>query len=76
MSRRLPSLTPRQAIAALKRAGFTHYRTKGSHYQLVHPADPAILVVVPYHGKALKRPVLRAIIKQAGLTLDQFVDLL
>lgn len=76
MSRRLPSLTPRQVIAVLKRAGFTHYRTKGSHYQLVHPGDPTVLVVVPYHAKDIKRPVLRAIIRQAGLTVDQFIDLL
>ena len=75
MRRRLPSLTPRQVIAALRRAGFTRHRIKGSHRQFVHPDNSALLVVVPYHAKSIKRPVLRAIIRQAGLTVEQFLDL-
>ena len=76
MSGRLPSLTPRQVIGALQRAGFSLHRIKGSHYQFIHPAKPALLVVVPYHAKDLKRPVLRAIISQSALTVEEFLALL
>jgi len=34
-------------------------------------------VVVPVHGsKDLKRPTVHAIIKDAGLTLEEFIELL
>ena len=45
MSRRLPSATPRQVIAALERAGFSRHRVKGGHYQFVHPDHPALLAM-------------------------------
>ncbi len=76
MSRRLPSLTPRRAIRALERGGFVLHRVRGAHYQFTHPDDPSLLVVVPYHAGDLKRSVVRSIIKQAGLTVEEFLDLL
>ncbi len=76
MSRRLPAVKPRQAIAALQRAGFVVRRVSGSHYRLNPPADPTRWVVVAYHNRDLKPKTLRAIIKQAGLTVDEFIDLL
>ncbi len=74
--RRLPALKPREVIRALERAGFFVDHVTGSHYRLKHRHDPRRFTVVPYHAKDLKRPLLRAIIKQAGLTVDEFLDLL
>ena len=62
-------------IAALARAGFVHVRTKGSHYGFQHRTDARLLVIVPYHNRDLPRGTLRDIIKQAGLTVDEFLDL-
>lgn len=77
MSARLPSLKARDVIAALETAGFEVVRTAGSHHRLVHKEDPARATTVPVHkGRDLPRPVLRAIIKQAGMTVEEFVDLL
>lgn len=76
MNRRLPALTPQKVLAALQRAGFYVHHTTGSHYALRHPGDPALKVTVPYHNRELKRRVLRAIIRQAGLSVDAFIDLL
>ena len=73
---RLPSLTPRQVIAALEQAGFVHVRTKGSHYGFQHRSDARRLVIVPYHTRDLPRGTLRDIIKQAGLTVEAFLKLL
>ena len=52
-------------------------RTSGSHHRLIHKEDPARATTVPVHkGRDLPRPVLRAIIRQAGMTVEKFVDLL
>jgi predicted RNA binding protein YcfA (HicA-like mRNA interferase family) len=76
MSRRLPSLKPREVIRALERAGFRRLRVKGSHHYFDHPNRPELLVCVPVRPGDLKRPVLRAILRQADLTAAAFLDLL
>ena len=73
----LPVVSGRKAIKALQRAGFVIDRIVGSHYVLADPNDPTRAVTVPYHGsKDLKPGTLRSIIRQSGLTVEQFVDLL
>jgi predicted RNA binding protein YcfA (HicA-like mRNA interferase family) len=76
MNDRLPSLTARDVVRALQRAGFVVSRTSGSHCRLVHMTDPTRKVTVPVHSGDLKRGTLRAIIAQAGLTVAEFVKLL
>jgi predicted RNA binding protein YcfA (HicA-like mRNA interferase family) len=76
MSGRLPALKPKEVLAALPRAGFFIHHTAGSHYVLKHPDRPALRVTVPYHNKDLKRGTLRSIIRQSGLTQEEFVKLL
>jgi predicted RNA binding protein YcfA (HicA-like mRNA interferase family) len=53
--------------------GFTHVRIKGSHAVYRHPDGRA--AVVPLHG-TIKRGTLASIIRQAGLTAAEFLDLL
>lgn len=75
--RRLPSLKARDVIRALQKAGFSIVRTTGSHYRLVHDSDPTRQTTVPVHTrKDIPRGTLRSIIDQAGLTVDEFIDLL
>jgi predicted RNA binding protein YcfA (HicA-like mRNA interferase family) len=76
MSHELPPLTPKKVIRALERGGFYVHHTTGSHYALRHPTNPAIRVTVPYHNKDLKRSTLRSIVKQSGLTIEEFLNLL
>lgn len=77
MTKKLPALRGRVVIAALEKAGFVAVRSKGSHRMLQHIEDAAKRVVVPDHGaKDLKHGTLLAIIKQAGLTVDEFKELL
>jgi predicted RNA binding protein YcfA (HicA-like mRNA interferase family) len=74
---RLPALTGRDVLRALLKAGFVVIRTSGSHHRLEDPSDPGRTATVPVHaGKTLKRGTLHGIIKQAGLTVDEFVALL
>lgn len=75
MTGRLPALRGDQVVAALKRAGFSVLRTKGSHHVLGH--DDGRRTVVPIHqGKDVKRGLLRKIIDDAGLSVDEFIALL
>ncbi len=76
MSRRLPVLTAREVVQALQRGGFYVHHVKGSHYSLRHPDRLHLRVVVPFHRRDLPVGTMRAIIKQAGLTVDEFLDLL
>ena len=69
---RLPEVTGRQAVAAVERAGFVVARQRGSHIILTKPGQVATLSV-PDH-RALKAGTLRALIRKAGLTVDQFLD--
>lgn len=76
MSRRLPTLTSRKVIQAIERAGFVLHRVRGSHHFFIHPERPARLVVVPYHSGDLRLGTLRSIIRQTGLSEEEFLDLL
>ncbi|HXQ53100.1 MAG TPA: type II toxin-antitoxin system HicA family toxin [Stellaceae bacterium] len=72
----LPVVAPRQLIRALQKAGFFVHHVRGSHYYLKHPDHPALRVTVPYHAKDVKRGTLRAILHEAGISVDQLVALL
>jgi len=73
---KLPSVTARRVVRALRRAGFVEDRQKGSHLVLWQPVTKARTVVPVHPGKTLKQPLLRAILHDAGLTVEQFLDLL
>jgi len=68
----LPVVSGREAIKALCRAGFRVVRQRGSHVRLEkRTEDKVIKLTVPLH-KTLKKGTLRRIIKDAGLTVQEF----
>ncbi|HEY4775898.1 MAG TPA: type II toxin-antitoxin system HicA family toxin [Xanthobacteraceae bacterium] len=74
---RLPVATGKDVVGALKNAGFVVDRIVGSHHVMVFPNDPARTVTVPVHAaRDLKPGTLRSIIRQAGLTTEEFTKLL
>ena len=70
---RLPTVSGRQAVAAFERAGFEVKRQRGSHVILVKAGITATLSV-PDH-RQLKPGTLRALIRKAELTVDEFAEL-
>ena len=73
----LPVLKPRKVLRALLRAGFEVHHQTGSHAQLRHPAKPHLRVTVPRHDRFdLPKPVLRSILRQAEITVEEFLELL
>ena len=73
---KLPVLKSRQLLSILQKAGWEIARQKGSHIQLKHVDKPHHLVTIPYHNKDLAIGTLLSIIKQTGLTKEEFKKLL
>ena len=72
---KLPTdLSGRQVRATLEQAGFEFRRQSGSH-MILRRDKPYARVVVPDH-RQIRQGTLRRIIADAGLTVDQFVQLL
>ena len=69
---KLPLLSWRAVIKALRKAGFTVARQKGSHIILV---KNDCVLPVPKHAQ-IKRGLLMEIIAEAGLTKEEFLRLL
>lgn len=72
---KLPRVKPKQMIRALKRGGFYVDHISGSHY-ILYRDDKTPPVTVPFHNKELKIGTLSSIIKQAKLSVDEFIELL
>jgi len=72
---RLPTVKPRQVVRALERVGFEIDHQTGSHVILWRASDNR-RVVVPWHNRDLGRGLTLRIIKSAGLTRDEFIELL
>ena len=74
---RLHALKGTEVVRALEKAGLRVVRVNGSHHIMEHPDDPTRRTVVPVHaGKDVKRGLLRKIVDDAGLTTDEFADLI
>lgn len=70
---KLPALKPRQVVKVLEGAGFVLARSKGGHRIY---AKGNIGITIPFHNKDLRKGTLRQIIKQSGLALEEFLELL
>ena len=71
----LPRVSGREVVKALLKVGYEQDRQRGSHIILRQVAAPHRRLVVPDH-KEVAKGTLRAIIRQAGLTVDEFKALL
>ena len=71
---KLPQVSSRECIRALAKAGFYFVRQTGSHITLRRD-EPFAQVVVP-ENRELPKGTLRRILRDAGLSVDEFVELL
>ena len=70
----LPVLSGQEVIPALERLGWEAVRRRGSHVAMVKPGETATLSV-PDHSE-VARGTLRALIRTAGVTVPEFLDVL
>ncbi len=71
---KLPQVSGKDAVQVFEKAGWNVARQKGSHVVLVRPGSIYSLSI-PLHDE-LGPGLLRDQIRKAGLTVDEFIDLL
>jgi predicted RNA binding protein YcfA (HicA-like mRNA interferase family) len=72
---KLPVISGLEVIKRLQRAGFIATRQKGSHLRLEKfDGEKTIKITVPLHSE-MKKGTLNRIVKEAGLSLDEFEKL-
>lgn len=72
---RLPSINPINIIKVLEKKGLVLDRSKGSH-RLYYNLDTKRRVSIPFHKKDLPKGTLFEILKQAGISKEEFKKLL
>ena len=72
---KLPVVSGKQACKILEKIGYRTDHQTGSHIVLRNQNPPYRRITVPNH-KELAKGTLRAIIRQAGLTVDDFSKLM
>lgn len=72
---KLPAVSGAQAVRAFEQLGYEVDRQRGSHIVLRQAESPHRRLVVPNH-RSLAKGTLRALIREAGLTVQEFSDAL
>jgi len=72
---KLPVVSRKEVVKALAKLGYIIDHQTGSHIILRNKDPPHRRLTIPNH-KEIAKGTLRAIIKQAGLTREGFMDLL
>jgi len=71
---RLPLVSGRALVRALEKVGYRLDRQRGSHMILRQTVPPFRRITVPDH-REISKGTLRAIIRQTGLTVEEFLRL-
>jgi len=71
---RLRPLKADEVFQALRKAGFEKTRQRGSHVRLRHP-DGRVLTVPIHPGQEIGRGLLRKIIRDAEISVEEFISL-
>jgi predicted RNA binding protein YcfA (HicA-like mRNA interferase family) len=70
----VPVVSGREAVRAFQQHGWEFARQRGSHIVLVKPGS-IVSLSVPDH-REVARGTLRSLIRDAGLTVEQFIQAL
>lgn len=68
----LPVLKAKEVIRLLERLGFIEVRQKGSHKQFRHKDGRA--TTVPVHGRDISPILLRQVLKDIGISAEEFLS--
>ncbi len=72
---KLPIVTASEVIRALEKIGFQAVRQKGSHVRMKHE-DNRVVTVPIHQGKTIGKGLLRKILRDSELTVEEFIGLL
>lgn len=75
VKKKLPRITADKVIRVLEMANFVLVRQSGSHR--IYKNSEGMRATVPYHSKKVLHPkVLKSILRDADLTVEQFRELM
>ena len=73
---KLPVISGKEALKALERVGFVVVRQRGSHVRIKKVTSESIIkITIPIH-ETLDRGTLKSILRNADITVEEFVGLL
>lgn len=72
---KLPVVSGQEAFKAFQKLGYEFDHQTGSHMILRQPLPPFRRLTVPNH-KEIARGTLRTLIRESGLSVDEFIGLL
>jgi predicted RNA binding protein YcfA (HicA-like mRNA interferase family) len=72
---KLPALRAREVKRILKLAGFEFARQEGSHEQWFRAADGRLATVPNHAGETIRIGTLKSIMRQMGLSREEFLRL-
>ena len=75
MGDKFPTIKGKELVDFLAKQGCEIKRIKGSHYVLKSAFNNKMIVIPVHSSEELDRGTLRSIIRQAGIDIDDFVDL-
>jgi predicted RNA binding protein YcfA (HicA-like mRNA interferase family) len=73
---KLPTVSGEKVIKALGKTGFVFIRQKGSHVRLEKVVENEVIKITVPLRKTLKKGTLRRILKDAGVSVEEFIELL
>ena len=73
---RLPRITGKQIKKALLKKGFRFLHSRGSHFYFEPPGGGMIVTVPVHSGKIIKPKTLKSILKQAGISVEELIEVL
>ena len=69
---KLPQIKPKEVVKALKRLGFKHIRTTGSHMRFKD--SNGHFVSIAFHNRTLAKGTLKSILRQADITTKELLE--
>ncbi|HEX28472.1 TPA: type II toxin-antitoxin system HicA family toxin [Candidatus Poribacteria bacterium] len=76
LTTKLRELSYEEVTRRLRALGFRFYRQgKGSHELWVRDSDGRVVPVPRYKGKRIRKGTIRAIIREVGLSVEEFMSL-
>lgn len=73
---KVPTISGMDAVRAFERAGFVVVRISGSHHIMKKESHPHRLSIPVHAGKTVGKGLLQSQIAAAGLTTEEFLELL
>lgn len=75
--RRLPRVTGKDAERVILKAGWYVHHSRGSHFYYRHSDKPSGRICIPMHaGEIIAPKLLKGILEDAGLSVEEFIKLL